>query len=440
MRTLRRDEHVLAFDFSLDSLDVALANPDGDWIIPHQAYVNNWAGFQQLKQEVIAALSDLEGDVRLTAAGESTALFWWHAFYRISTDPDFEPFNPALALLNPLHVKNFRRAQPEEDKEDDKDARLVGTYYQVMGAKHAHTFDPRYLPLRQLSRAYFRLTHTLAAEKSFALSLIYLLASEYRRNKPFSDVFGVTSGHILSEHPNIAAVADISLDSLVAELNLLSRNHLKDAEESAQKLHQVAQSSYPLPDFLAPTVHTVFRMTLDHVRFMERQQAEYKRLIEAELEQLPEADLALAESGLGPIIVGGCLGEIQDPRRFTTGRKFDRQKNRWRDRKYRDGQAGVAKLAGLWWPRNSSGRFEGDDRRLARERNPYLRYWFVQAAYALKGNRGDYATYYQRKYDETAKHKHKRALILTARKAVRLIFALLYKGQMRRLEEERAAA
>ncbi len=44
--------------------------------------------------------------------------------------------------------------------------------------------------------------------------------------------------------------------------------------------------------------------------------------------------------------------------------------------------------------------------------------------------------YYRRKYDETAKHKHKRALILTARKAVRLIFALLYKGQMRRLEEE----
>lgn len=363
MRTLRRDEHVLAFDFSLDSLDVALANPDGDWIIPHQAYVNNWAGFQQLKQEVIAALSDLDGPVRLTAAGESTALFWWHAFYHITSDPDFEPFNPALALLNPLHVKNFRRAQPEDDKEDDKDARLVGTYYGTMGAKHPHTFDPRYLPLRQLSRAYFRLTHTLAAEKSFASSLVYLLASEYRRVKPFAETLGVTSGHILTEYPDIAAVADVPLDPLVAELNLLSCNHLKDPEESAHKLHQVAHRSYPLPDFLAPTVHTVFRMTLEHVRFLERQQREYKRLIEDQLEQLPEADLALAESGLGPIIVGGCLGEIQDPRRFTTGRKFDRKRNRWRDRKYRDGQAGVAKLAGLWWPRNSSGRFVGDDRR-----------------------------------------------------------------------------
>ena len=148
------------------------------------------------------------------------------------------------------------------------------------------------------------------------------------------------------------------------------------------------------------------------------------------------AELALAYHGLGPILVGGCLGEIQDTRRFTTGFKFDRKKNRWRERTYRDGQAGVARLAGLWWPRNSSGRFEGDDRHLARERNPYLRYWFIQAAYSLKGKQDEYSAYYQRKYDEVTKHQHKRALVLTARKAVRLIFALLHKGQMARLEEE----
>ena len=117
------------------------------------------------------------------------------------------------------------------------------------------------------------------------------------------------------------------------------------------------------------------------------------------------------------------MGEIQDPRRFTV------------DRPYRDGQAAVAKRAGLWWPRHSSGRFEGQDRHLARERNPFLRYWLVQAAYALKGKQSDYAAYYQRKYHESSSHHHKRALILTARKAVRLIFALLYKGQMQRLEE-----
>jgi hypothetical protein len=429
------DEYVLAFDFSLDHLDVGLADPEGNWIIPHQAYDNNMPGFQELKRDVLAHLSGLD-DVRLTATGESTALFWWHAFYHIATDPDFAPYDPALALLNPFHVKNFRRAQPEEDKVDPKDARLIGTYYRTMGVKHYLTFDPRYLPLRQLSRAYCRLTHTLAAEKSFALTLVYLLASDYRRLKPFSDSFSVTSTHILTEYPDIAAVADLPLDSLAATLDALSGGHFKDPHKNARTLHQAAQDSYPLPDFLAPTVDVVFRMTLEHIRFLEGQQKAYKRLIEAQLEQLPEAGRALAYHGLGPIIVGGCLGEVQDTRRFVTGRKFDHKKKRWRDRTYRDGQAGVARMAGLWWPRNSSGRFEGKERHLARERNPYLRYWFVQAAYSLKGNQEEYAAYYGRKYNQVTQHQHKRALILTARKAVRLIFALLHKGQMARLEEE----
>jgi len=431
------DEYVLAFDFRLDTLDIALMSPDGDWIIPHRAYSNNLQGFQTLKRDVLAILTDLD-QARLTATGESTALFWWHAFYQIATDPDFALFDPALALLNPLHVKHFRKALPEEDKTDPKDARLIGTYYRTMGVKHYYTFDPRYLPLRHLSRAYSRLTHTLAAEKAFALTLVYLLASDYRRLKPFSDTFGLTSTYILTEYPDIAAIAAIPLDPLADMLDTLSRGHLKEARKNACKLHQVARNSYPLPDSLVPTVHSVLRMTLDHIHFLEDQQATYKRLIEAQLEHLPEAHLALAEPGLGPIIVGGCLGEIQDTRRFVTGRKFDRKKNCWRERKYRDGQAGVACLAGLRWMRNSSGRFEGDERRLARERNPYLRYWFIQAAYSLKGNREDYAAYYRRKYDAVKKHPHKRALILTARKAVRLIFALLHKGQTARLEEVEA--
>jgi hypothetical protein len=55
--------------------------------------------------------------------------------------------------------------------------------------------------------------------------------------------------------------------------------------------------------------------------------------------------------------------------------------------------------------------------------------------YSLKGKQNEYATYYQRKYHEVSKHQHKHALILTARKAVRLIFALLHKGQLARLKE-----
>jgi transposase len=437
-RMIRENEYVLAFDFSLDRLDYSLFSPAGDWIIPHNASENNWPGYQQMKADVLAHLAGLEEDARLSVAGEATGLLWWHAFYHIAADPDFAALDPGLALLNPQHVKHFRRVRPEDDKADPEDSRLIGSYYRTVGVEHPLTFDFRYLPLRHLTRAYCRLTHTLASEKAFALGLVYLLASEYARLKPFADRFSVTSVHLLTEYPDVAALAELPLGDLAETIQTLGRGHFRDPDEKARQLHQIAGDSYPFPDTLRPTVHTVLCHSLDLIRFLEGQQREYQRLIEAELAQLPEAARALAEKGLGPILVGGILSELQDPRRFTTGRKFDRAEGCWRERCYSDGQASVAKMAGLWWPRHSSGRFEGEERRLARERNPYLRYWFVQAAHTLKKHRQDYEDFYRRKYDQVTKHQHKRALILTARKAVRLIFALLHKGQMARLAQEEA--
>lgn len=80
--------------------------------------------------------------------------------------------------------------------------------------------------------------------------------------------------HILTDYPDLAAIAAIPLHELAQALDTLARGHLKDPLESAAKLHQVAQDSYPLPDFLASSVHTVLRMTLEHITLLERQQVD----------------------------------------------------------------------------------------------------------------------------------------------------------------------
>jgi hypothetical protein len=245
----------------------------------------------------------------------------------------------------------------------------------------------------------------------------------------------VTSQQILGEYPDITAIADIPTDTLVEQLLAFSRHTLPDPHQNTRKLQAVAQDSYPCPAQLNDTVYVILQLTLQHIRLLEDHKRVYTQLIEQELALFPEAQLALDQPGLGPILVAGCLSEIQSTHRFITGHKFDRKRKCYRPRRYRDGQAAVAKLAGLWWPTNNSGRFSSQERHLARERNPYLRYWFTQAAYTLQRYDPDYAAYYHKKYLEANKHHHKRALILTARKSVRLIFALLHKGQLWRLEE-----
>ena len=42
----------------------------------------------------------------------------------------------------------------------------------------------------------------------------------------------------------------------------------------------------------------------------------------------------------------------------------------------------------------------------------------------------EFQSFYQRKYGEVTKHCHKRALVLTARKLIRLVHALLRDGRL----------
>jgi hypothetical protein len=315
--------------------------------------------------------------------------------------------------------------------------RVIDHYYRAVGVKQPYQFADRYLRLRTFSRAYARVMHTLAAEKAYFLSVLYLWGSEYQRREvqPFTNLFGVTSQFILDEYADLQALTDIPLVELTALLVQHSRNTLPEPQANAQKLQQVAHNSYPVPAPLLAALYQVLQLTLAHIRLLTDNQQAYRQLLSEELVTLPEAQRALDFKGLGPVLVAGCLAEIQDTTRFTTGVKFDRRTQRNRPRTYRDGQAAVAKLAGLWWPKQDSGRLQGLHPRLARERNPYLRFWLVQSAYTLQRYQPDYQRFYQKKFREAHDHHHRRALILTARKATRLIFALLHKGRLACLEE-----
>ena len=427
---------ILNIDVSLDRLDVALRTDDAGWQWPHRAYPNNWPGYRQLKTDLLAGLSSKTA-VQLTAVAESTGPYWMPLFYHLERDEELRACcSPRLALLNPRHVKSFRKALPEQDKNDLLDAQLIGRYYQTVGVKHFYSFDDRYLPLRFLTRSYARIVHSLAAEKAWLRSVLAVSASDYQRQKPLSDLFGVSGLHLLDEFDDIQALADAPLEELSDILRLVSKNSFADPLHTAENIKQTAGQSYPLSPPLNAALHAVVQLSVARIRLLADNQKSTRHLIEQQLQTLPEAGLALAQRGLGPILVAGCLSEIQNTSRFISGLKFDRKRKRLRPRAYRDGQAAVAKLAGLWWPQHDSGRFQADDRHLAQERNSYLRYWLVQSAYSLQRYDPHYAAFYRRKFDEASSHPHKRALTLTARKATRLIFALLHKGQQARLKEE----
>ena len=62
--------------------------------------------------------------------------------------------------------------------------------------------------------------------------------------------------------------------------------------------------------------------------------------------------------------------------------------------------------------------------------NRYLRYYLSEVAKSVRKHISEYRGYYAKKYREVPKHQHKRALSLTFRKFVRLVFGLLVKNQL----------
>jgi hypothetical protein len=87
-------------------------------------------------------------------------------------------------------------------------------------------------------------------------------------------------------------------------------------------------------------------------------------------------------------------------------------------------------FAGLFWRTSESGSFQAEETSLGKSGNAYLRYYFIKAANSVRMHNAEYARYYRTKYDESTKHKHKRALVLTARKLVRMVDAVLRHNQL----------
>ena len=98
-------------------------------------------------------------------------------------------------------------------------------------------------------------------------------------------------------------------------------------------------------------------------------------------------------------------------------------------------KAALAKYAGLTWQQHQSGNFEAQTTRMIHSSNRFLKYYLCEAAFSLVRCDKEYRDFYNLKYKEVNRFQHKRALALTARKFVRLVFALFKDKRLYRSAE-----
>ena len=417
----------VGIDFGQKRADLCLLYPDGHPLELHRSFANSRSGYTSAKQLLLDALDSHVFD-GIDVSGEATGYYWLPFFLQLAADPDLAPHDLNLFLLNPRWVKWFKKCFAQDHKCDEKDPFYI--------AERTRTRRPDVawvpldtLPLRFYTRLRFHLVRNLAREKCYFSAFLFLRASAYRCAKPFSDVFGATSRLVLTQLPHLDQLAELPVEDLATQLYELSGHHLPDPAANARKLKHAARESFPLDDTLTRPVQRILDLTLEHIRFLERQKERVEEWIATELQAYPRIATLATIPGLGPVLSSGIGAEIGDTRRFLQASKWDRKRKRYRQRNLRDAEDAVAKIAGLWWPRAASGDFEAEDRRLAKSGNRYLRYYLIQGADQMRKHIPDYAAYFARKYKEATKHHHKRALVLTARKSVGLVVGLLHRNE-----------
>jgi transposase len=394
---------------------VCTMDRDGSEVADRFTVQNNRPGTAGFVREIAQRAVDGDFDA-IHIATEATAWYWWHFFQTLDQDPMLQQWPVTLYPFNPRLTAKYKKTFVDLDHDDFIDAFVVADRLRVGRDLPApFHYDDRYLPVRMLTRYRYHLVHQLAREKAYCLAILYFKYSEYSRKdkRPFSNLFGATSRAVVQEFASIEEIASLPFDELVEFIDRKGKRRFADPTDNARKLRRVVQDSYRLPEAMRQPINLILSLSLRHITTLEGLQ---KRLNTAIAEGMQPIYQTLDTiPGFGPVFSGGIVTEIGDIHRFHCD------------------QAKVAKYAGLKWRKTKSADFTAEETRLTRTGNRYLRYYLCEAANAVRRCAPEYAAYYHKKFQEVRKHQHKRAIVLTARKLVRLVVRLLTTNEPYRL-------
>jgi transposase len=378
--------------------------------------LNNRPGAEIMLDNILECLNS-NSLKYVVIALESTSFYSTHVANFLSSDEKILPFKPLVYCLNPKTVANYRKSFVDMDKTDPLDAYIIADFARCGRITSQPWRGAQFLALQRLSRHRLHLIKGITREKTYMVSNIYLKFSELallnKEDKPFSDTYGVTSATVLTEFLSLDDITYSPVEDLVEFVSAKGKNRFSDPVKTAKLLKKAANDSYRLDKVLYEPLNVSIASSFNVIKALEEEIKSVDKAIEKAIKGLNTTEYLSLTSipGIGPVLASGILAEIGT---MTSFRSHD----------------ALAKYAGLTWRVKQSGNYSADDTKMTKTGNKYLRYYLIEAANSVKNHVPEYKEFYYKKYGEVTTHQHKRALALTARKLIRLIFGLLTKNQI----------
>ena len=403
----------VGIDVSSKNNVIYLMLPNGD---KHSSFslANSHDGSTQLVKRIFAAMTSNNIDSVLIGL-EATSVYGDNLVYFLKEDATLASFDRKIHVLNPKQVNKFKESYNDLPKNDYIDAFVIADCLRFGRInKEVYMDDYRYKALQNLTRArYFAVTN-LTKEKQRFINVLFKKHSTMTQEKIFSDTFSTTALAVYEKFESAETLAKMDLQELTAFIMEKGKNRFPDPDAVAKALQKAARSSYRLPKTVNDSVNQVLAISITSIRALESQIKAFDKAITNQMELLPNVLISIP--GIGPVLSAGIMAEIGDINRFQN-------------------QAALAKYAGLAWQQHQSGDFEAQTTRMIHSGNRFLKYYLCEAAFSLVRCDKEYSDFYHLKYKEVNRYQHKRALALTARKFVRLVFALLKDNRLYRPAE-----
>jgi len=398
---------LVGIDVSLKDNKVRILHPDGTSLSKFTV-LNSVTGAKAFTQRV-AAVAEKHNFDSIVIGLESTSVYGDPLVYFLKQDAAINRFNTKIHVLNPTQVNKFKQMYPDLPKTDDIDAWIIAEHLRFGRINKEVYMDDKYKALQKLTRARYHTVQSLTKEKNWFLNNLFLKFSSLAQEKIFSDRFGATSSSIIEDFFSVDEISYMPIEELVEFINKKGKGHFENPVEVAAAVQKAARSSYRLPKTVTDSVNQVLSVSFLAIKAYKEQLKIFDKAIEEQIKLIPNTLTSI--KGIGPVYSAGIIAEIGDIHRFND-------------------QAALAKFAGIAWTKHQSGNFTAAYTKLIKSGNRYLRYYLMEATNKVRLHDHELKRFYDKKYSQTPKTAHKRALVLTARKFVRLVYALLHSNRL----------
>ena len=392
----------VGIDVSKTSNTVRFMDGGGDTLLLFDI-PNNIDGAAKLQDKLRYTLLHTDYS-KVTVGMESTSIYADHLAAYLRNDEFLRKWECTVYVINAKNINHFKKSYPELPKTDSIDTLIIADYLRFGRVPKSVSHDEKYLALRNMTRARFQAAQNLSREKTRFLDTLFKKFSTLDSAKVFSNTFGATSLAAICDFLSVDEIIYTPISELTDFVNQKGKGKFADPETVAAALQAAARSSYRVSKTVNDSLNQLLAIRLIGIRSIEDQVKSLDIAIESFMDAFQNVLISIP--GIGPVYSAGLMAEIGDIKRFA-------------------GQASLAKYAGLVWSKYQSGGFEAANTKMILSGNKYLKYYLLEAANKVRMHDAEFAEYYRIKFREVPKHQHKRALALTARKLVRLVYSLL---------------